>query len=333
MKSSIKPLAFFILVFLCFSNLAVGQKSLQEIAELNDKKWDKLVKSYKNNSTWIDQLQGLLNEELVSEDNLPNPKKIGVLTMQIWDYSQTSSSKVAQTTVYTKNFLTPEGSNLVADTFMETMLPIYEDKFQAKGITLLEPKEYLTDAEKRRLYEEGPSRIEVSGLVKTLGAINSFLTNADKGQGSATATGYEFYPISPNTLATDYKSPASLGLLVEDLGLDAVLVLSVELRLVKNGKSMVFNGMQAGLVGPIDDDQSKEYKGRIGAGMMNMYRDGMSFSSVFFDDVEPFEIAKLSKSGSIEGWYLDGLDVVTERMASDLIRGMEKFIALDKSKD
>ncbi|MGM0943555.1 MAG: hypothetical protein ACQEW9_00135 [Bacteroidota bacterium] len=332
MKSLFKSLASFILLFFCFSTLVSAQKSLQDIAELNDKKWDKLVVSYKNAGTWIDQLEGLLSVELVSEDNLPNPKKIGVLTMQIWDYSQTSSSKVAQTTVYTKNFLTPDGGNLVADTFMETILPIYEEKFQKKGITLLEPKEYLTDDEKRRLYEEGPSRIEVSGLVKTLGAINSFLTNADKGQGSATATGYEFYPTSPSTLFSDYKSSASLGLLVEDLGLDAVLVLSVELRLVKNGKSMVLNGIQAGLVGPIDDDESKEYKGRIGAGMMNMYRDGMPFSVVSLR-VEPFEIAKLSKSGSIEEWYLDGLDVVTERMATDLIRGMEKFIALDKSKD
>ncbi len=334
MKSYLPKIVFSLLFYLSFSTFAHAQKSMQELAELNDKKWDKLVKSYKNNSTWIDQLQGLLNEDLVSEDNLPNPKKIGVLTMQIWDYSQTSSSTVAQTTVYTKNYLTPEGSNLVAETFLETMLPIFEDKFQAKGITLLEPDEYLTDAEKRKIYEEGPSRIDVSGLVKTFGAITSFLTNADKGEGSATASGYEFYPISPKTLSTDFKSPASLGLIVEELGLDAVLVLSVELRLEKNGKSMVLNGIQTGLVGPINDDESKEYKGRIGAGMMNMYRDGMSFSSVFFDDIEPFEIAKIDKSkGAIEEWYLDGLDVVTERMATDLIRGMEKFVALDKSKD
>ncbi|MDE0559502.1 hypothetical protein OU792_05845 [Algoriphagus sp. NF] len=333
MKSYLPKIAFSLLFYLSFSTFAHAQKSMQELAELNDKKWDKLVKSYKNNSTWIDQLQGLLNEDLVSEDNLPNPKKIGVLTMQIWDYSQTSSSTVAQTTVYTKNYLTPEGSNLVAETFLETMLPIFEDKFKAKGITLLEPDEYLTDAEKRKIYEEGPSRIDVSGLVKTFGAITSFLTNADKGEGSATASGYEFYPISVRTMATDFKAPATLGLLVEDLDLDAVLILSVGVSLIRNGRTLVLHEIEAGIVGPIDDDQSKEYKGRIGAGIMNMYRDGLSYSSVILE-VEPFEIAKINKSeGSIEDWQLDGLDVVSSRMAADLIRGMEKFVALDKSKD
>ncbi|NVJ47485.1 MAG: hypothetical protein HWE07_10170 [Cytophagia bacterium] len=333
MKKNFSLALAFLFIFFLKVVPVNAQKSLQEIAEFNDKKWDKLVKSYKNNSTWIDQLEGLINEELLAEENLPNPKKIGVLTMQIWDYSVTSSNTVAQTTVYSKNYLTPEGSNLVADHFLETMLPEFEDQFQAKGIALVEPSEFLTDEKTQKIYEEGASQIEVSGLVKTLGTINTFLTNSDTGDGSASATGYEFYPIPPSTLASDYKSPASLGLIVEDLGLDAVLVLSVDVSLVKNGRSMVLHGLQAGIVGPIDDDQSKEYKGRIGAGMMNMYRDGMSFSSVYFE-VEPFEIAKINKSeGKIEEWQLDGLDVVSERMATDLIRGMEKFIALDKSKD
>ncbi|EAZ82022.1 hypothetical protein [Algoriphagus machipongonensis] len=333
MKSIFKPLAFFSLFFLGISSLGFAQKSLQEIAELNDKKWDKLVKNYRNYSNSIDQLQGLLNVELLAEENLPNPKKIGVLSMQVWDYSVTNSSKVAQTTVYQKNFLTPEGSNLVADHFLESILPIFQDQFQAKGIALVEPSEFLTDEEKRKIYEEGGSRIETSGLVKTLGSITSFLYNSKMGEGSVAASGYEFYPISVVNMSTDFKAPATLGLLVEDLDLDAVLILSVGVSLVKNGRTMVLHKIEAAIVGPIDDDQSKEYKGRIGAGMMNMYRDGLNYSSVMLE-VEPFEVAKINKSeGAIEEWQLDGLDVVSKRMAADLIRGMEKFIALDKSKD
>jgi hypothetical protein len=333
MKSYLPKIAFSLLFYLSFSTFVQAQKSLQEIAELNDKKWDKLVKNHKNYSTSIEQLQGLLNEELLAEENLPNPKKIGVLSMQVWDYSETTSAKVAQTTIYQKNFLTPEGSNLVADHFLETILPIFQDQLQAKGIALVEPKDFLTDDEKRKFYEEGGSRIETSGLVKTMGSIMSFLYNGDIGEGSVAASGYEFYPISVRTMATDFKAPATLGLLVEDLDLDAVLILSVGVSLIRNGRTLVLHEIEAGIVGPIDDDQSKEYKGRIGAGIMNMYRDGLSYSSVILE-VEPFEIAKINKSeGSIEDWQLDGLDVVSSRMAADLIRGMEKFVALDKSKD
>lgn len=342
MKILFNRLASFILLYLCFSTLTLAQKSLQEIADLNDKKWDKLVKSYKNSGSWIDALQGLLNEELLAEENLPDPKKIGVLTVQIMDKSETKVSKstfkgaysTTTNTTYSKNFLSPSGSNIVADKFLETMLPIFEDQFRAKGISLIEPKDFLTDEEKRTIYQEGVDKIEVSGLVKSMLSINSFLTRKDREvQSSLSASGYEFYPVSASIMSMDFKSPAALGLIVEDLGLDAVLVLTVNVSLVRNGKSMVLHGLEAGIVGPIDDDTTKEYKGRIGAGMMNMYRDGLPFSSVYFE-AEPFEIATINKSdGAIEEWYLGGLDVVTERMATDLIRGMEKFIVLDKSKD
>ncbi|GGE31739.1 hypothetical protein GCM10010832_10080 [Psychroflexus planctonicus] len=314
---------------------------MQDVAELKDRKWDKLVKSYKNNSTWIDALQGLLNEDLLSEDNLPNPKKIGVLTMQIWDKSITKVSKTTTktpfstttTTLYSKNYLTPSGSNMVADKFLEHMLPILKTKFKAKSISLLEPKEYLNSEEKTTIYRDGVNKIELSGLSKSLQKLNKFFTKKDlEVQGSLSATGYEFYPLSAKLVSTDFKAPASVGLISEELELDAVLIITVNVSLEKRGKSLVIHGIETALVGPIDDDTTKEYKGRIGAGMMNKYRDGLNFSSVYFE-VEPFEIAELDrKSAKIEEWYLDGLDTVTSRMTDDLITGMEKFIALDKSR-
>lgn len=130
----------------------------------------------------------------------------------------------------------------------------------------------------------------------------------------------------------DFKAPASIGLIAEDLDLDAVLIITVNVSLSRNGKSLILQGIETGIVGPIDDDTSKEFKGVIGAGMMNKYRDGLTFSTVYFE-VEPFEIAEINKkSGQIEKWYLEGLETVTSRMADDLIIGMKKFIALDKSK-
>ena len=337
MKSLSKNLLTIVLAifFLGISNPINAQKSVQDLAELNDRKWDKLVKSYKNNSTWIDQLKGLLNEDLLKEENLPNPKKIGVLTMQIWDKSITKSSKIGNTTLFTKNYLTPTGSNIIADKFLSEMLPTLQQKFQEQNISLTEPKDFLDNEEKSKSYKDGVNKVEMSGLSKALrNSFTRMLTGDVKGQGSLSATGYEFYPLRASIFATDFKAPASIGLISEELNLDAVLILTVNVSLVKNGKSLVLHGIETALVGPIDDDKTKEYKARIGAGMMNKYRDGLAFSSVYFEVEEPFQIAELDKkSGSIEEWNLKGLNTVTSRMAVDLITGMQKFIALDKSKN
>lgn len=331
-----------VLVFLCSLNTANAQKSMEDLADLKERKWDKLVKSYKNNSTWIDQLKGLLNEDLLKEENLPNPKKIGVLTMQIWDKSITKVSTfktkspftTTTTTLYSKNYLTPSGSNIVADKFLDNMLPVLKSKFNEENISLLEPKDYLTNEEKTGVYEDGVNRVELSGLSKTLQKLNKFLTKKDlEVEGSLSATGYEFYPLSAKLVSNDFKAPASVGLIAEELELDAVLIITINVSLEKRGKSLVLHGVETAIVGPIDDDTSKEFKGVIGAGMMNKYRDGLTFSTVYFE-VEPFEIAELDrKSGDVKEWYLNGLNTVTSRMSDDLIKGMKKFVALDKSRD
>lgn len=333
MKTIKQTSLIFVLLLLCSANLVSAQKSMQDLAELKDRKWNKLVKSYKNSSTWIDQLQGLLSVDLLTEDNLPNPKRIGVLTMQIWDNSVTNSSKIGNTTLYTKNYLTPSGSNLVADKFHNAMMPVFTAKFKESGISLLEPKDFLTNEENKQAYIDGANKVELSGLMKVMSSVNSILMGGkEKAQGSASATGYEFYPLSAKLVSSDFKAPASVGLITEDLDLDAVLIITINVSLEKRGKSLVLHGIETALVGPIDDDTSKEYKGRIGAGMMNKYRNGMNFSSAYFE-LDPFEIAELDrKSGKIEEWYLEGLDTVTSRMTDDLITGMEKFIALDKSR-
>lgn len=46
---------------------------------------------------------------------------------------------------------------------------------------------------------------------------------------------------------------------------------------------MILHGLEVGITGPIDDDKTKEYEDRIGAGMMNKYLDGLSFNSVYFE--------------------------------------------------
>ena len=77
MKNRLYKFAFLTFALLISGPALIAQKSISDIAELSDKKWDKLVKSYKNTSTAIGELQKLLNAELLAEENLPNPKKSG----------------------------------------------------------------------------------------------------------------------------------------------------------------------------------------------------------------------------------------------------------------
>jgi hypothetical protein len=94
----------------------------------------------------------------------------------------------------------------------------------------------------------------------------------------------------------------------------------------------VFRGFEMAVVTTIDDEKDKEYSGRIGAKTMNMYRDGMTMSASFFQ-MEPIMLADLErKTGNVKKWYLDGIDLVAERMTDDVIYGMKKFISRDKSR-
>lgn len=130
----------------------------------------------------------------------------------------------------------------------------------------------------------------------------------------------------------DFKSPSNIGLITEELGLDASLLIAVRVSIEKGGRSLVFRGFEMAVVTTIDDEKDKEYSGRIGAKLMNMYRDGLTMSASYFQ-MDPIMLADLErKTGNVEKWYLDGVDLVAERMTDDVIFGMKKFINRDKSR-
>ncbi|MCS5489529.1 hypothetical protein [Algoriphagus limi] len=316
-----------------FNQAAFAQKSLSEIAEMNDKQWDKLVKSHKTGLNHIYAVEGLIGAELFEKENMPDPKKIGVLTFQLWDESTWKSSSAGGWVYYEKNFITEEGSNFISNELLGQMLPVVESKFSEVGIEVQEPDEYIDNEEERTLYNEGPNKIELSGILKVFsGGLLDRLQGKKDGQGTVSADGYEFYPITPSILSSDYKAPSTLGLLAEDLGVDALLVVAVRVSIEKAGKLLVCNGIEMGLYGPVADDESIDYSGVIGAKTVNIYRGGMMYSTAFFE-VEEVPLGDMDKNtGEITQWYTDGLPTITERMMDDMIYGLEKFKAMDTSK-
>jgi hypothetical protein len=213
------------------------------------------------------------------------------------------------------------------------MLPEIKKVFNDSGVSLLEPNEFATSEEKQKIYNEGPEKIELSGILKVFsGGLLDRLQGKRKGQGTLSADGYAFYPITASLLASDFKAPAKIGLVTEELDLDASLIISVKVSIEKGGKALMFRGMELALIGPIDDDESIEYSGRIGAKTMNTYREGLLYSAAYFE-VDDIQIAKMNKkNGEIEEWYLDGFPKMSTRLTSDLLYGLEKFKNLDKKK-
>ncbi|WP_439130708.1 hypothetical protein [Polaribacter sp.] len=329
-KSKAVITVLFLLVFVLNSQ---AQKSFSDLGSLKDRKWKKVTKSYANNSNFIPQLEGLIGIKVLDKNDVPNPKKIGLLSFQIWDESITKSRKSGNWRYYEKHWLTDSGSNIIADKLLDIMYPVLEKEFQNKGIKLQQPTKFLDSEEKKKIYSNDIPNIELSGITKF--ANNSIfrrLQGMRSGQGSTAATNYTFFPVGADVYSSDIKSPAQIGKIAEKLDLDAVLIIGIKVSIERGGKSLVFRGVDVVISGPINDDESIEYKGRIGAKMMNQYRDGLVFSSVLVQP-EAFKIADMKrKTGEITKWYLDDLDLVTERISDDLLVGLKKFKNLDKSK-
>lgn len=339
MKSTLKIYRTYVRLVACFMLLTItsasfAQKSMQDIAEMKDKQWDKLVKGKYYYRGALPQLEGLINTELLKEEKTPNPKDIGVLTFQLWDESTMKSQKSGNWVYYTKNFISEDGSNLISNKIMSVILPSIRAEYANAGINLLEPGEFLDNEQEREIYMNGASEVELSGLVKFANSsfFNRLQGKSTDGAGSVSADGYAFYPVTAKLVSQDFKSPASIGKIIEQLGLDATLLIAVKVSIEKGGRRLVFKGMEMAIVTAIDDEKDKEYSGRIGAKLMNRYRDGLTMSAMYFD-VEPFTIADLEKkTGNVEAWYIDGMDEVARRMTTDLLYGLKKFVDRDDSK-
>ncbi|MBO6761462.1 MAG: hypothetical protein JJ909_10910 [Roseivirga sp.] len=301
-------------LLLVLNGSLIAQKNFMEIAQMKDKKWDNFRKGSDYYISQLMLIDGLIDVGLLKEENTPNPKDIGVLTFQLWDESTWKSSKAGGWVYYEKNFISEDGSNMISNRIMEEILPKIRAKYTSAGFNLMEPDEFITKEEQKN------------------GLLNRLQGNSNGGTGSVSADGYAFYPVTAKTVSMDFKSPSNIGLITEELGLDASLLIAVRVSIEKGGRSLVFRGFEMAVVTTIDDEKDKEYSGRIGAKLMNMYRDGLTMSASYFQ-MDPIMLADLErKTGNVEKWYLDGVDLVAERMTDDVIFGMKKFINRDKSR-
>jgi len=332
LKLTFKFLIFFLGLFIISSTLT-AQKSIEDIAKMKENKWQKLVEGKYGYINLIPGFKTMIQENLLKEENVPNPKNIGILTFQLWDEPTWKSTRAGDWVYYEKNLLTEEGSNLVSNELYKLMLPAIKKKFSSAGITLKTTDEYLDSEEKMQIYREGASQVKVSGLVKFLtDGLHNRLQGENEGQGTVSADGYAFYPVTASVMASDFKAPGIVGKITENLGLDASLIISVNVSIEKGGKLLVFRGMGMAIVGPVKDEEDVEFRGKIGKKMVQYQRDGQALSSSYFT-VDPIPLADMvKKTGEIEEWHTAGIDLVATRMVENMVFDLNKLANMDKSK-
>lgn len=181
-------------LLLVLNGSLIAQKNFMEIAQMKDKKWDNFRKGSDYYISQLMLIDGLIDVGLLKEENTPNPKDIGVLTFQLWDESTWKSSKAGGWVYYEKNFISEDGSNMISNRIMEEILPKIRAKYTSAGFNLMEPDEFITNEEQKKIYFNGPSRVELSGILKFFsnGLLNRLQGNSNGGTGSVSADGYAF---------------------------------------------------------------------------------------------------------------------------------------------
>lgn len=309
--------ALLLLIFGCIPSVD-AQKSITEIAEMSDKKWDKFARSEIIGDYW---LEGLIGTGLLNPENVPEPKRIGIVTLQMYSISTYSTQK-AGGWIYTRSFSpTAEGEAFLVDQMMGIIVPVMKETFKKEGYEILEPEEFADTPEKSEAYKNGRDSIEATGFTKLIGG--KIESGADEDFSGLVPEGYVFYPISPDNLGMDSKGPAGYGKLAERLGLDAVMILSMMATTSK--KYVTLNHFRAAIVCPVQDNKEAEYTGRINSKSMNYARDGIvcSYAGIETDDIP---LLKIKREEFVEYYYED-FDKVVGKMAGSLIHNLEELKA------
>ncbi|MBL0766130.1 hypothetical protein [Marivirga atlantica] len=292
-----------------FISPAQAQKSIKDIAEMKDKQWGKFVKTSFTGAYW---LEGLTSVGLLDADKTPQPKKIGLLTMQLYTASASTSNTAGNWTTTTYFTTSEEGSKLLIENLKEYMLPAMKQAFNEVDIQLLEPAEFADTPEKKEIYMNSRDEIETGGFTQM---ITSSLENGKETNFAGTVPeGYTWYPVTAGVLDVDVKGPSGYGELAEKLGLDGVLVVTI--LTTTHRKYISLNKVEMGVAGPINDNPEAEYNGRINSKSMNTARGGVMYG---YAGIERMEIPIIElKRGEFQAHYLEGFDVVSSRLSKTL---------------
>ena len=184
------------------------------------------------------------------------PKKVGILSFMVFDpgFFEVSSKRYGgpdisyKVTSYKGASLALENTVAFADFFYNETLPELKENFKSFGSELLTPDEFLTSDALKQAYNS--FTYEEKGLGKLMSKEGSYQT-------LATPAGHKIY------YAENFTTPAfldAIGPKAAELGLDAVIILKIQLGIDEKGTISV-QSMNYGMYGknPVPKDPGKKY--------------------------------------------------------------------------
>ena len=286
-----------------------GQKSIQELAELSDKKFEKKVSS--GNSAVL--VKSFAKNARRKGVDLPDPlvpplKKVGILSFFTADLSERDSKAIRRGGIY-ESFLTTDGGKEILQSFHDEALNALKNEFSSQGIMLLTPEEYLTE-ETLEIYDN--FQIETSKMGSAVLASANYLQGQSE-KSIVAATGYKVFPAPTVLSGTDPKVISSMADLANQLGVDALLTVQIVTRKEKN--KIGLSAIRISLHGPnpVPDDPKVKYGlGKYVSGIL------IEYAGTEFNPAIPFAYLN-KKDKSFESIETQSFDTIIKRYASILL--------------
>jgi len=222
MKNSILIKSSIVLFFLFVNiNSSAQSTGIQKLLDKPDKMYKTFVYGRTGDSKYIRKSQ--IKKGYVTAADYVMPKKVGILTFIIHDRSSSSSYTAGGWKYRTTAKATKDGTSMVANQIYFNVIQGMKDSFSDKGMSLLEPSEYLDTDAKRDLYynfELKNPKIPFSGIT---GAGNS-----------GPAIGYRAMPLISFGLKAAGKQIEVRDAFFNKLELDAILIVEIVMSISGN---------------------------------------------------------------------------------------------------
>ena len=302
-KSIILIFAFLI------STIAYSQKSIQELADLSDKKFDKISRTYNGGSPAVIKSFSKSCKKMgqdLPEKLEPKLQKIGILTFYLSDFSELDNRRALRSGgVYADNLTTAATAEL-SKAFYERSLQKLKETYSAKGMELLTPDQFLDSDAKQEAYYN--TEIELSKFSKVMSALSRNIGRKNEKSPNA-PDGYRVVYNSMSVDGADKKAVIGLGKLAKELGLDGLLSIQVMTNL--KGKSIGFHKAKMTLHGinPIPQDEVCKWVGGYFDGLL------IEFGEVSGNDLVFAKIKKIAITDVI----IEGFDDLLARLSDKIL--------------
>lgn len=284
---------------IAISLTAIAQKSLQDISELSDKKFEKfvntsnsavLVKSFKKNA----ERQANLS---FPDSMMSHVKRIGLLSFFTADLSIRDPKAIKRGGKY-ESFLTTDGGKVILNTFYNESIIALKNQFNEVGIELLTPVEFLTE-ETYEIYTD--FEVTTSAIGTSALKVTNYLQGQEE-KSIVAASGYRVFPAATILGGTDPKAIKSLAELAKKLGLDALLCVQIVTQKEKEDVGVSAIRMALHAPNPVPDDSNIKYG-------LGKYMEGILAEYAGTEINPPINFATVNKKtkqfASIETDYFD----------------------------